>query len=188
MRFIWTRSAASAIAALLLAACASVRTYHALDGHSGYAETALGGDHWIVAFASDDYTVRETVNTYLLYRAAELTAENGHEWFVMASPPPSDDVQIVVEAERPQADRDQHWRPQWRQRGRFFWSDLDPVGPMPNERRPLEDGTAPRAHYSAHAEIVMGSGPPPAGAFYAQETIARLGPSIVRPRATHQGE
>lgn len=175
------RFAMFAAAALALAACATTGLYQARDGRSGYAETQLGADHWRVEFVGDDFTSRDTVNTYLLYRAAELTRESGHEWFAMAAPAVSEEVEIIVEAQHPQAYRDRYWRPHWRRRGRFFWSDVDPV--MPHERRRLDqEVVTERVHYSASAEIFMGNGAPATGAFNAEDTIARLEPSIARPR------
>lgn len=188
MRITWPRLATVAIAAVSLAACATTGTYQARDGRSGFAETQLGADHWRVEFVGDDFTSRETVNTYLLYRAAELTVESGHAWFAMAAPETSEEIEIIVEAERPQAYRDRYWRPHWRRRGRFFWSDLDPAGPLPNERRDGDEAAVREVvHYSASAEIFMGNGTPATGAFNAQETVARLEPSIVRPRVSRGG-
>lgn len=184
MRQPFVRFALFAAVAVTLAACATTGRYQARDGHAGYAETQLGADHWRVEFIGDDFTSRDTVNNYLLYRAAELTRENGHEWFVMSAPAVSEESEIIIEAERPQAYRERYWRPHWRRRDRFFWSDLDPVGPMPHERQRLSQGTVTeRAHYSASAEIFVGNGAPATGAFNADDTIARLEPSIARPRA-----
>lgn len=181
MRSIW-RLMAVAVVTLSLAGCSTSGLYQARDGNSGYAETRLDASRWRVEFVGDDFTSRERVDSYLLYRVAELTAESGHRWFAMATPAFSEDVEIIVEAERPQAYRDLHWRPHWRRRSRFFWSDLDPVGPMPHERHDAPE-ISERVHYSASAEIVVGDGPAPAGAFDARETIARLAPAIVRPRS-----
>ncbi len=72
---------AALCAALTLAACATTGLYQARDGESGYAETRLDQTQWRVEFVGDDFTARETVETYLLYRAAELTAANGFDWF-----------------------------------------------------------------------------------------------------------
>lgn len=184
MRVLWSRFAAVVFAALSIAGCATTGLYQARDGHSGYAETQLGAARWRVEFVGDDFTSRETVNTYLLYRAAELTRENGHQWFAMAAPTTNEEVEIVVEAQRAQAYSDLYWRPHWRRRGRFFWSDLDPVGPIPREHQDMaSERITETVHYSASAEIFMGDGPPAAGAFNAEDTVARLSPSIVRPRA-----
>lgn len=174
---------AALCSAFLLAACATSGLYQARDGESGYAETQLNQAQWRVEFVGDDFTSRETVETYLLYRAAELTAANGHAWFAMNAPAVSEEIEIVVEALRPEAYRARYWQPKWRRRSRFFWSDVDPVGPMPHE---IDAPDAPRVwngvHYSASADIVMGDGEAPVGAFLARETIARLEASIIRPQ------
>jgi hypothetical protein len=177
------RLAALAVAALSLAACATTGLYQARDGQSGYAERRLSATQWRVEFVGDASTGRETVETYLLYRSAELTAENGFEWFVMPARAVSEESEIVVEVEHPDAYRARYWRPKWRRRSRFFWSDVDPTGPMPHERPGAQEPAAwSRAHYSASADIVMGNGPPPVGAFPARETIMRLESLIVRPQ------
>ena len=148
----------------------------------GYSETKIENDRYRISFKGNSLTDKETVETYLLYRAAELTVENGYEWFAAPSPSVNEEVEIAIEVERPDAYRARYWRPHWRQRSRFFWSDVDPAGPMPPARRETQE---PRvwnnAHYSASADIVMGNGPPPVGAFDARETLARLGPLIIRP-------
>jgi hypothetical protein len=178
------RAIAGLCSALLLAACATSGLYQARDGDSGYAETRLAQSQWRVEFVGDDFTGRETIETYLLYRAAELTAESGYEWFAMPARAVSEEVEIIVEAERPQAYRARYWQPKWRRRSRFFWRDIDPVGPMPHEQERAEAPSPWQSvHYSASADITMGNGPPPVGDFLARETIARLDPSIVRPHA-----
>lgn len=176
---------AALCATLILAACATTGLYQARDGESGYAETQLDQTHWRVEFVGDDFTARETVESYLLYRAAELTAAHGFDWFAMPDRAVSEEVEIIVEAQRPEAYRARYWQPKWRRRSRFFWTDLDPVGPMPHERERAEEaGRVWRSvHYSASADIVMGDGVPPVGAFIAQDTIAALEPSIVRPHS-----
>lgn len=175
---------AALCAALTLAACATTGLYQVRDGESGYAETRLDQTQWRVEFVGDDFTARDTVETYLLYRAAELTAANGHAWFAMDAPAVSEEIEIIVEAQRPEAYRARYWQPKWRRRSRFFWSDVDPVGPMPHEmREPAPPQVWDSVHYSASADIVMGDGEAPAGAFVARDTIARLEPSIVRPQS-----
>jgi hypothetical protein len=183
MRTRWRGLTALVGAALLLAACATTGLYQARDGTHGYAETRLDATHWRVEFVGDDFTSQETVETYLLYRAAELTAESGYAWFAMPARAINEEIEIVVEVERPSAYRARYWQPRWRRRSRFFWSDLDPVGPMPHERREAQESRVWNSvHYSASADIVMGSGASPAGAFMASDTIALLETSIVRPQ------
>jgi hypothetical protein len=179
-----SRAILALCSAFMLASCVTTGLYQAREGESGYAETRLSQSERRVEFVGDDFTERDTIETYLLYRAAELTAANGHDWFAMDAPAVSEEVEIIVDAQRPQAYRARYWQPRWRHRKHFFWSDLDPVGPMPHERERAEETRVWRSvHYSALADIVMGDGQPPTGAFVARDTITRLEPSIVRPQS-----
>lgn len=74
---------ASAIAALaLLGACATATPYQAAqDSSRGYAEQKVETNRWMVSFSGNSLTDRQTVETYLLYRAAELTSLEGYDNF-----------------------------------------------------------------------------------------------------------
>lgn len=171
-------SFATLCVALLSMGCASTGLYQPLTERAGYAETRLDdGPRWQVEFVGDDAASRETVETYLLYRSAELTLENGYDWFSSSAPEAADQEEVVVTAER--ADRHPAWRPHWRRRERLRWTDWDPAGPP--EPQAMSPPAANNVLYSARAEIVMGRGPAPEGAFAARQTLAELGPSIVRP-------
>jgi hypothetical protein len=52
---------------------------HATAG--GYSELKLEPNRILVNFSGNSLTPRETVEGYLLYRAAELTLQNGDDWF-----------------------------------------------------------------------------------------------------------
>jgi hypothetical protein len=68
--------------ALLLAACAGKPTrYQAAQGGFGYSEQQTEENRYRVSFAGNSATSRQTVEDYLLYRAAELTVQTGHDWF-----------------------------------------------------------------------------------------------------------
>ena len=74
----------AAIAALaLLGACATATPYQAaIDSSSrGYSEQQIENNRFRVQFAGNSLTDRKTVETYLLYRAAELTKLNGYDHF-----------------------------------------------------------------------------------------------------------
>lgn len=169
---------------LALASCVTSGLYQRADvraGQAGYAETRLSDTAWRVEFVGDDFTSRETVETYLLYRSAELTAENGYDWFASSVADVSEESEIIVEAPRLDSYRERYWRPHWRRRSRFFWSDLDPVGPIPRE--PREPHVFTNVHYSATADIRFGRGAMPEGAFDARRTLDELGSEIVRPQS-----
>lgn len=71
-------------AAALLAGCASLTPYQPRTDGYGYAEQILEQNRVRVSFAGSTATPRETVEQYLLYRAAELTLERGFDHFVLS--------------------------------------------------------------------------------------------------------
>lgn len=79
----------SAAAAMLsLAGCVSADTpYQALSSASrvsgGYADERLAEDRYRVTFAGNTFTSRERVESYLLFRSAELTLQQGFDWFLV---------------------------------------------------------------------------------------------------------
>lgn len=67
----------------VLSGCATPTPYGPVDGRYGYSETRIEEDRYRVTFQGNSLTDRETVETFLLYRAAELTLENGHDHFLV---------------------------------------------------------------------------------------------------------
>lgn len=67
----------------LVAGCSSTTTYQPADerGAYGYTETQLGSNRFRVTFTGNSSTDKETVNDYAMLRAAELTLQNGYNWF-----------------------------------------------------------------------------------------------------------
>lgn len=51
--------------------------------HYGYAETTIDANRVRVSFNGNAEMSRETVETYLLFRAAELTLQRGYDYFVV---------------------------------------------------------------------------------------------------------
>lgn len=71
----------------LLVGCATVTPYRAAQ-HSddyGYQEQKIEQDRYRVSFAGNSSTSRQTVENYLLFRAAELTLEQGKDYFVIVN-------------------------------------------------------------------------------------------------------
>ncbi|MFA5941537.1 MAG: hypothetical protein WC809_19485 [Sinimarinibacterium sp.] len=66
----------------LLAACAAT-PYQPLAKGYGYSEQKLESDRYRVAFAGNGQTSQDAVQNYLMYRAAELTLQNGRDYFVL---------------------------------------------------------------------------------------------------------
>jgi hypothetical protein len=78
---------ASLASVMLLAACVSATPYRAAENKDdyGYQEQKLEENRYRVSFAGNSQTDRQTVENYLLYRAAELTVANGKDYFVVTS-------------------------------------------------------------------------------------------------------
>ncbi|HBK90594.1 MAG TPA: hypothetical protein DDZ68_02860 [Parvularcula sp.] len=76
----------AAFAALSVAACATNSTpYGPATGKSpyGFTDQKIEDNRYRIVFRGNSSTERETVETFLLYRAAELTLENGFDYFVV---------------------------------------------------------------------------------------------------------
>lgn len=71
--------------ALCLSAC-SATSYTPRTASDGYLEEEVGPNVWRVSFYGNARTTEETVQTYWLYRCAELTRQRGFEGFEIISP------------------------------------------------------------------------------------------------------
>ncbi len=167
-------------AALALSACATATPYGpaGVDSRYGYSEQRVDADRYRVSFAGNSVTSREQVEMALLLRAAEVTAENGYDWFSTVNRATDRDVRLQGIPDPFYRDRySPFWGPSWRYYRRGYWSPWrDPFGPDFDVRE--------IDRYEASAEIVMGRGPKPAGdpdAFDAREVIQNLGPRVTRP-------
>jgi len=180
---------------MLLGACATATPYQpARDGQRGFADQQIEANRWQVSFAGNSLTDRRTVETYLLYRAAELTAQNGYDHF------------RVVQRD---TDEDSTFVPTGFSRTPYysgFYCNYAFYGPYGRYRA----SAFPGAHYyrpgyydpfgygfgagdyreivryEARAEIIMGRGDKPAddpAYFAAGEVLENLSTSIVRPEA-----
>lgn len=67
--------------ALLVFGCSTPTPYGPAENGKGYSERQTESDRFRVSFAGNSLTPRETVESYLLYRAAEVTLQSGHNHF-----------------------------------------------------------------------------------------------------------
>lgn len=66
----------------LLTACATATPYQeATKNGDGYENQQIESNRWAISFSGNSLTDRQTVETYLLYRAAELTKTSGYDHF-----------------------------------------------------------------------------------------------------------
>ena len=72
--------------ACLLAGCA---TAYQPDGVSGgYADRLLSDNTALVSFRGNRFSTPETLHAYLLRRCADVTLQNGFNYFVLVNNPP----------------------------------------------------------------------------------------------------
>ncbi|MEQ8435767.1 MAG: hypothetical protein RIA71_16170 [Oceanicaulis sp.] len=169
---------AAATLASTLAACATPTPYQSAQTSAyGYTEQAIESDRYLVSFNGNSLTDRETVETFLLYRAAELTLERGFDHFTIVRRDTEADRRFVGSGD-PFGSRYSrfgfHYRYFHPRHGWYGWHD--PVWNDVNVREV--------SRYEAQAEIVLGRGPAPddPSAFEAREVVSNLGPRVTRPQ------
>jgi len=77
------RSGSLAALLLLLAGCAT--TYHPESFTGGYTDLRQEETTYRVRFKGNNYTSRDKVEQFLLYRCAELTTQLGYDHFLLLS-------------------------------------------------------------------------------------------------------
>jgi len=173
-----------------LAACATPTPYQPIvrsgSASGGFSELRLEPNRFRVNFAGNSLTSRETVEGYLLFRAAELTVQSGFDWFAIVDRDTDKKVRTYVEPDpfyRPWYGSYGFWRPSWRYYGRGFgWRGWDPFWGDPFWADRVDVRTIEK--FEASAEIVMGKGAKPADdvkAFDARAVIDNLRPRIQYP-------
>lgn len=183
--------AASFVVLATLGACATATPYQPnIPGQQvkgGFSEVRLEADRYRVTFSGNSLTSRETVEGYLLYRAAELTVNQGYDWFTVVERQTDRDARTYVEPDpfyRPwYGPRYGFWRPSWRYYGAGYgWRSWDPFYGDPFWADRMDVRTVER--FEATAEIVMHKGAKPEGdahAFDARAVMANIGPRVLRP-------
>lgn len=131
------------VAACGLAACQSPATYHPLDSRSGtgYTDEQLAANRYRVTFTGNSSTKRETVENYLLLRAAEVTLKSGYHAFAFDTRDTKADVTYHSDFVG--------W-PGWRGRG-WYWHSWA-YGPGFGG---TDVTTRAATSYEAYAEIVL---------------------------------
>ena len=80
--------AAALIGSVALSGCMTATPYQpatASSSSDGYSDQQIEGDRFQVSFRGNSLTARETVERYLLFRAAELTVQRGFDHFILVS-------------------------------------------------------------------------------------------------------
>ncbi|MBU6371130.1 MAG: hypothetical protein KJS97_00260 [Alphaproteobacteria bacterium] len=165
------------VAAAALAACATATPYQpALKGGYGYAESRIESNRYSLSFSGNTLTERDAVETNLLYRAAELTVQNGYDYFVVVNRAVDPKRQLYTTPSPARYGFAPYWNyysPRWGWRPLYdpFWTT---------------DTISEVTRYTANAEVVLYKGRKPAedpNAFDARDVISNLQSKIVQPPA-----
>lgn len=158
-----------AVGAFVLAACATPTAYQAAKNGHGYAEQPLEEDRVRVTFSGNSLTPRETVENYLLFRAAEVTAERGYGHFIV----------VEQDIEKTTTYRTRYSSFGYPGHGYYSFYRGYARGPVG-----LSSATTlPRERFTGFANIVMRKGKKKSdnpNAYDAEQVIRRLGRTIVR--------
>lgn len=153
----------------LLAACAAPTPYQPADDGFGYFEQQIEDNRYRVSFAGNSVTPRDTVQNYLLYRAAEITVQSGHDYFKLVDQNVERSTRYFGTVDpffgvgHSRFDDDFHDR-------RF-------IGSSTLNARPIDE-------YTAFADILVFEGEKPEGdvtAYDARDVLRRLEPIIQQP-------
>ena len=166
-----SRSCSAHVAGLLtlllaLAGCAAKPTpYQPATDDYGYSQQQIEANRYRITFAGNSATSLDTVRSYMLYRAAEVTLESGHDYFVVV---------------------DQNTQSTTTYRG----TGSTPFGFGTGFRGNGGFGVGfssfsayPDDSFTAWADIVVGNGPKPAddlNAYDARDVLGRLDSAVVR--------
>jgi hypothetical protein len=182
-----------AIAAGGLAACVTATPYQPnVPGQAssgGYSEMRLEANRYRINFAGNSMTSRETVEGYLLFRAAELTVQEGYDSFSIVDRHTDKNTRTYVQPDPLYSPwygpGYGFWRPSWRYYGRGYgWRSWDPFFGDPFFGDRVDIQTVQK--FEASAEVVMSKGPKDPNnvrAFDARAVIANLQPRIQYPAA-----
>lgn len=154
---------------LALAGCAANPTpYQPAANGYGFSDQQIEGDRFRVTFAGNSATSLDTVRNYMLYRAAEVTVESGHDYFVVV---------------------DQNTQSSTTYRG----TGSVPFGFGTGFRNNAGFGVGfssfsayPDDSFTSWADIVVGSGAKPSdlNAYDAHDVLRQLDPAVVRAPGT----
>lgn len=160
-----------ALCLTVAAGCAYGPTPYQAGDRQGFSDVRLEADRYRVAFRGNSVTDRETVELYLLFRAAELTIESGFDSFSIVERATDRESRISPMSSSFEARYSfVYFHP------RFGWvAAYDPLWSSVS--------TDQVTRFEATAEIVMTAGPKGSNvnSFDARDVIKNLADRIIRP-------
>lgn len=183
------------VATIGLSACATGPRYTpfqpATPTAGGFSEQRIEATRFRVTFEGNTRTTRQRVEDSLLLRAADLTIENGFDWFEIATrATDAQTEQVRVPSMSPAFSSGfasyRAWSPRFGwvyYRDPFAFSAFDHGFGGRDEFRDV-------TRFEASAEIILGKGPKPEGrgnAFDARDVRTNVAPRVITPPAVKNG-
>ena len=177
---------AAPVGLALLAACATATPYQPAqlgnDVSGGYSSEQLAPDRYRVSFSGNQYTSRERVENYLLFRAAQLAQQNGYTGFRVVRNDTDRDVdQELVTRPAPFGLGYGGFSPYWRFGGGFGSAFYDPYVGGPFYADTVDVRTIRRFDATAVIQLVRTPVTTGSQTYNAQDVITRLRDTIERP-------
>ncbi|MGH6899320.1 MAG: CC0125/CC1285 family lipoprotein [Geminicoccaceae bacterium] len=145
----------------LLGGCGQATPYQPAADGFGYREQQIEENRYRVTFAGNELTAPDTVQNYLLFRAAEITLDRGYDHFVVVD-------RNLDRSTRYWSSGDTYWG------SRFGGGSGAFLGFGTTTAQPID-------RYTAYADVVMFRGEEPAAdvnAYDARDVLRRLEPTI----------
>lgn len=149
--------------AAALTACATATPYQPSTAGYGYDEQRIEQNRYRITFVGNSRTPKQTVENYLLFRAAELCLQAGYDYFVFASEATDANTRYL-----------QSFNGYY---GSYFWYPHPAFAASTSVSTPITE-------YEAQANVVMFSGKKKdddVKAFDARQVRSNLEPAIRRP-------
>lgn len=150
-----------------LAACATATPYQPAERGYGYSEQRIEQNRYRVTFTGNSDTPKQTVENYLLYRAAELTLQSGYDYFVLVTDSTEANTRYLQSFSGYYG---------W---GSYYWYPRGMYGGLGTTT------ATPITEYEAQANVVMFAGKKKdddVKAFDARQVRTNLEPQVVRPK------
>ena len=161
----------AALLVLLLTACAQPTPFQPSRDGYGYSEQRIEDNRYRIVFRGNSITPQQVVEDYMLYRAAEITLQNGYDYFIVADKETNKSTQYFAT----------YTEPAFPYYGPYYGRRFPPFGYSPL----FETGTyRPIERFTVSANVVLYRGTKPkdkSDAYDARDVIARLGPTIRYP-------
>jgi len=154
---------ATVLGAVSIVGCSTATPYQPFRHGEGYGDQRIESNRFSIHFAGNSSTSRSTVETYLLYHAAELTLANGYDYFV------TDERSTTA---------DTRYYQTFSTGFGYYW--------LPQSAFDIGTTSYPVTEFDAQADIVMFRGERPATnpqAFDARQVKANLESQIHRPKS-----